>query len=101
MANDAKLLRSLLFTLQSSGWKLSRIRDDEGSTPLAHLSPSKARTEAVEAITAVDAATVCVVNGDNATSFVFIVNDADGAEIVADYGNRISDIVDTWLDNHD
>ena len=100
MANNVNLLLSLLFTLQRNGWALRRVWDGQERIPLQHLSPTKARAEAVASITAVEAATISVINEDKETSFIFIINSLDSDELAADYGCGVADIVEAWQDAH-
>lgn len=93
-SNDKEAIFLILDGLREQGVMVTEVHDGEEEIPVASVS------DAVEAVTAVDMATVYVTKPNGGESFIFFVLGNDPEEVAADYGvslsNYIDPIVDPW-----
>jgi ABC-type uncharacterized transport system ATPase subunit len=88
--SDSAAIRQIIRALRNAGWQLHCVHDGEGSTPVS------TETEALDAITAVDAATLVVLSGVNATDHghVLFVLGNEPFEVAADYTTNLSAVIE-------
>lgn len=87
-SNDREAITLIIEGLMAKGVTLDLV-DDGGEEIKVHTVE-----EAVEAITAVDIATLCVDLPDGHPSFIYFVQGNEPEEVVNDHGVSLSDYID-------
>lgn len=88
-SNDADAIREIIGTLLAAGYTLDRVADGgEEDVPVT------TKAEAVDAITAVDDATLFVKHPERQSSHVYFVLGNDPGEVACDYGVSLCDVID-------
>lgn len=91
-SNDAEAIFLILDGLREKGVMVTEVNDGEEVIPVSSVS------DAVEAVTAVDEATVYVTKPDGSESFIFFVLGNDPEEVVCDHGVSLSEFIDPIVD---
>lgn len=87
-SSDQAAIRQIIRALRAAGYTLDSVNDGEEDVPV------KTETEAIEAIMAVDCATLYVDHPTKRSSHVFFVLGNDPEEVACDYGVSLSDVID-------
>lgn len=90
--SDEAGIRQVVRALRGAGYVLDRVYDGEEDVNVDTV------TEAIEAITAVDEATLYVDHPDQPSSFVFFVLGNDPDEVVCDHGVSLSPVLDPLME---
>lgn len=91
-SNDKEAIFLILDGIREKGVMVTEVWDGEESIAVSSVS------DAVEAVTAVDEATVYVTRPDGGESFIFFVLGNDPEEVVCDHGVSLSEFIDPIVD---
>jgi len=92
-SNDREAITLIINGIVAGGLTLRDVEDGEEVIPVSTTA------EAVEAITAVDIATLNVLHPNGSRTFVWFVQGNEPEEVAADYGVSLSPFIDPITDS--